>query len=157
MFAVLAANRVKINPIPVTTLPTAQSVSSSSSSHVKRWLVIFISTFLSALGLVLVFLAYYFMRRRRAKAAQRRRQTFVRLQDLPRSATPRRTEGVVLSPLPNFDDVDFKAPVDADTESLSEAIARKGFMEQQRAMEHEGANPPSYVDVPDAKTDGGHQ
>ena len=70
----------------------------------------------------------------------------------------------MLSPLPNFDDVDFKAPVDADTESLSEAIARKGFMEQQRAMEHdlEGAEPPSYfgladnVVVPDMKKDDEH-
>lgn len=113
---------------------------------------------MSALALVITFLAFYFLRRRRQRIAQRRRQAFVRLHDLPRSATPRATEGLELSPLPNFD-ADFKVPVDADTESLSEAIARKGYMEQQRAMEPDGDNLPSYdglddkVDLSDVKTD----
>ena len=49
-----------------------------------------------------------------------------------------------------------------DSEDLSDAFALKGYLEQQRAMELEGGNPPSYdgldvkVDVSDVKTDTGH-
>jgi len=158
MFAVLAANRVMINP---SSSPTESSVPASSSSHVKRWFVIFISTFSVGLALVLVFLVFYFMRRRRQRLARSRRQTFVRLHDLPRSTARTTTTegGVPLSPLPNFDDV--KTAVDVDSESLSDAFARKGYLEQQRAMEV--ANPPSYdgldgkVDVSDVKTDAEQQ
>ncbi|KLO16076.1 DUF1793-domain-containing protein [Schizopora paradoxa] len=155
MFAVLAAAGKQINP------STSSSIQAMSSSHIKRWVVIFVSTFVSALALILVFLAFYFVRRRNQQQARRRRQIFVRLHDLPRAATPRTaTQGQQLSPLPNFD-ADFKAPV--DSEGLSDAFALKGYLEQQRAMQFEGANPPSYegldvkVDVSDVKTDAEHQ
>lgn len=101
------------------------------------------------------------MRRRRQRLARSRRQTFVRLHDLPRTtARTTATEGgVPLSPLPNFDDV--KTAVDVDSESLSDAFARKGYLEQQRAMGE--AHPPSYdgldgkVDFTDVKTDAEQQ